>query len=249
LSWKPARAVRLLLDRLGDRLIVHCVLDRGRLLDLWEWAKQMGVRHLDATILEDSAIGDGTPQPGRLREIRNDLLALCDEMADELAAQRLPIDFKPLTRIVDRLMRSEPLDPPRSGGGALAALLPVADSYPRSFLESFDLRSLTSFRESGDETVEPAVVEAAGPCQNCWARQMCSHSACVTAVQNTEDSRERTEQSCALWRTEAEAALRFYHRLAHTDPLQVRRFFEDSSREVAPAPGLREDLGYLRMPF
>ncbi len=53
---------------------------------------------------------DGVARPGRSRDLRNDLLAVCDEMADDLAAQRLPTDYKPLTRIVDRLMRSEPLD-------------------------------------------------------------------------------------------------------------------------------------------
>ena len=119
-SWQAETAVRLLLEPLGERLTVHCVLDRGRLLDVWEWAKRTGVRHLDATVLEDSAVGDGMRGPGRLREIRNDLLAVCDEMADALAAQRLPVDFKPLTRIVDRLMRSEPLDPCTASAAASA---------------------------------------------------------------------------------------------------------------------------------
>jgi hypothetical protein len=247
-AWTANRVVRLLLGRLGDRLTVHCVLDRGRLLDLWEWAKEAGIRHLDAAILEDSAVGDGSPRPGRLREIRNDLLALAEEMADELAAQRRPVDFKPLTRIVDRLMRSEPLDSPRGVGGAFAALLPVADSYPRSFLESFDLLAPAGLGEAG-ESAEPVPGEAASPCQGCWARRMCSHSAYVVSPQEAEEAREITEDGCALWRTEVEVALRLYHRLAHTDPLQVRGFFEDSFREPAPSPGLREDLGYLRMPF
>jgi hypothetical protein len=44
-------------------------------------------------------------------------------------------------------------------------------------------------------------------------------------------------------------ALRFYHSLAHADPLQVRRFFDDSLREPAPGLGHREDFGHLRMPF
>jgi hypothetical protein len=247
-AWKASRVVRLLLGRLGDRLTVHCLLDSARLLDLWEWAKEVGLRHLDATIPEDSAIGDGSPRPGRLREIRNDLLAVAEEMADELAAQRRPIDFKPLTRIVDRLMRSEPLDSPRGVNAGFASQLPVCDAYPRSFLESFDLRAPAGLRDAG-ESAEPAAGEAGGPCQGCWARRMCSHSAYVVSPQDAEEAREITEDGCALWRTEVEVALRFYHRLAHTDPLQVRRFFEDSFREPAPSLGLREDLGFLRMPF
>ncbi len=139
-SWKAEPAVCLLLDRLGERLTVHCVLDSGRLLDVWEWAKRTGVRHLDAMVLEDSAVGNGAELPGRLRETRNDLLAVCDEMADTLAAQHLPVDYKPLTRIVDRLMRSEPLDRLYGERGSFGGLMPMADIYPRSFLDRLDLR-------------------------------------------------------------------------------------------------------------
>ena len=146
-AWEAETPVRLLHEALKGRLTVHCVLDRGRLLDLWEWAKRTGLRHLDATVLEDAAFGDGAPRPGRLREIRNDLLAVCDEMADELAAQRLPVDFKPLTRIVDRLMRSEPLGQAYGERGSFASsfagmMMPMADACPRSFFDSLDLRPL-----------------------------------------------------------------------------------------------------------
>ncbi len=142
--WAAEPAVRLLLDRLGDRLTVHCTLGRGRLLDLWEWAKQTGVSHLDATILDEA----WTVQPGQPRDLRNDLLAVCDEMADELAAQRMPLDYKPLTRIVDRLRRSEPLDQAYGERGSFGGLMPMVDVYPSSILDSFDLR-LADFSERG----------------------------------------------------------------------------------------------------
>lgn len=236
--WAAEPAVHLLLDRLGDRLTVHCTLDRGRLLDFWEWAKQTGVRHLDATVLDEA----WRLQPGRPRDLRNDLLAVCDEMADELAAQRLPVDFKPLTRIVDRLRRSEPLDQAYGERGCFSGLMPMADTYPSAVLDSFDL-GLADL-SSADEP----------SCSGCWARHVCSHSALLAVSQGMpaaqeEDPQEISEERCSLWRTEVEVALRFYHRLAHTDPLQVRRFFDDSSREPAPGLGLREDLGHLRMPF
>ncbi len=146
-AWEAETPVRLLHEALKGRLTVHCVLDRGRLLDLWEWAKRTGLRHLDATVLEDAAFGDGAPRPGRLREIRNDLLSVCDEMADELGAQRLPVEFKPLTRIVDRLMRSEPLGQAYGERGSFASsfagmMMPMADACPRSFFDSLDLRPL-----------------------------------------------------------------------------------------------------------
>ncbi|HEY0514606.1 MAG TPA: hypothetical protein VGH73_22075 [Thermoanaerobaculia bacterium] len=253
-SWESEPAARLLLGALGERLTVHCRLDRGRLLDLWEWAKRTGVRHLDALVLEDSAFGDDEALPGRRREIRNDLLAVCDEMADELAAQRLPVDFKPLTRIVDRLMRSEPLAQGYGERGSFAGLVPASDAYPRSFFDSLDLRPTAEFLAGLDEleeNVEPAGagLDGAEPaCQRCWARHVCSHSSLVAASQGSDDARAASEERCSLWGSEVEVALRFYHRLAHTDPLQVRQFFDDSFREPAPL-SRREDLGHLRMPF
>ena len=248
-SWDSEPAVRLLLDALGERLTVHCVLDRGRLLDLWEWAKRAGVRRLDALVLEETAFGDGEIRLGRSREIRNDLMAVCDEMADDLAAQRLPVDFKPLTRIVDRLMRSEPLAQAYGERGGFAGPVPAADAYyPRSFFDSLDLRPLTDLLDFDEE---PAGADFGGgepACQGCWARHVCSHSSCVAAAQASDDARPSSEERCSLWRSEVEVALRFYHRLAHTDPMQVRQFFDDSFREPAPL-SRREDFGHLRMPF
>ncbi len=246
-SWSPETAVRLLLEALGERLTVHCVIDRGRLLDLWEWAKRRGVRRLDAMVLEDGEVGDGVVVPGRPREIRNDLLSICDEMADELAAQRLPVDFKPLTRIVDRLMRSEPLDQAYGEPGSFTGLMPMADACPSSFLDSLDLRPLPEPPDVLGEELKGD--EADNPCQGCWARHVCGHSSYVASSQDAEDTRAASEERCALWRTEVEVALRFYHRLAHTDPLQVRQLFDESLREPAPGLGRREDLGHLRMPF
>jgi hypothetical protein len=243
-AWSAEPAVRLLLERLHKRLTVHCLLDQGRLLDVWEWAKRTGVRHLDATILEDSAVG-GDAGRGRLREARADLMKVCDEIADALTAQRLPVDFKPLTRIVDRLMHSEPLDSLYGESSSFGGLMPVADIYPRSFLDRLDLRPAPSpwGEEDGD-----ACGDAELPCRGCWARHVCSHSTYVASSRDGEDLREPSEERCGLWRTEVETALRFYHRLAHADPLQVRRFFEDSSHEQGPALLRSEDLDHPGMP-
>ncbi len=251
-GWDCEPSVRLLLAALGERLTVHFVLDRGRLLDLWEWAKQTGIRHLDVAVLDDLAFGEGVVRPGRRREIRHDLLAVCDEMADDLDAQRLPIDFKPLTRIVDRLMRSEPLDHAYGERGGFAGLVPSADAYPRAFFDSLDLRVLSDLVDPCDEeaVMAGAEVQVDEPvCQGCWARHACSHSAYLGASQEGgDDGRTPSEEHCALWRSEVEVALRFYHRLAHMDPLQVRQFFDESLRDPGPL-GRREDLGHLRMPF
>jgi hypothetical protein len=204
---------------------------------------------VDALVLEDAAFGDGTHRPGRRLELRNDLLSICDEMADELAAQRLPVDFKPLTRIVDRLMHSEPLDQAYGERGGFAGLMPAADSYPRSFFDSLDLRSLPEPPDEMGEEPRGDFDLAESSCQGCWARHVCSHSSYVTSPQDADDARTAADDRCALWRTEVEVALRFYHRLAHMDPVQVRQFFDDSLPGPALPLGRREDLGHLRMPF
>lgn len=227
--WRAEPAVRLLLERLGDRLTVHCVLDRARLLEVWDWAKRTGVRHLDTLRVEDSILS--------ALEFRHDLLAVCEEMAGDLAAQRFPVDYQPLTRIVGRLMRSEPMDRLYGERGGVAGR--SADLYA-------DLAGLTSTLWFGPwATTAPALV----PCQGCWARHVCSHSSLVASSLEVEDAREPSEERCSLWRTEVEAALRFYHRLAHTDPIQVLQFFEQPSRESAAQLSRREDLGHLKVPF
>jgi hypothetical protein len=251
--WAAEPSIRLLVRRLADRLTVCCVLDHARLLDLWEWAKRSGVRHLDAVRLEASAL-DGSPRPSRVREFRNDLLAVCEEMAGELAAQRFPVDYKPLTRIVGRLRRSEPLDGfPGEPFGYPAPGLTTGLS-PLSLLEGFDSRMMSGLLlDFPAEEMEPAQVQEEDdsfPCRGCWARHICNHSSFVASSLNGEDSREPSEERCSLWRTEVEVALRFYHRLAHTDPIQVLRFFEEPAREpITPTIGRREDLGHLKAPF
>lgn len=246
-AWRAEPAIRLLVGRLAERLTVSCVLDGARLLDLWEWAKRTGVRHLDAVRLED-AVFSGKPQPTRVREYRNDLLAVCDEMAGQLEAQSFPVDYKPLSRVVGRLRRSEPLDL-YPGDGFTA--FPVADLSRLDALGSPWMRE-TDFWTGFQEETEPAAFqdEAEPSCQGCWARHVCNQSSFVASGFEGDDPQEPSEERCALWKTEVEVALRFYHRLAHTDPTQVLRFFEESSREpVSPPIGRREDLGHLKAPF
>jgi hypothetical protein len=141
-------------------------------------------------------------------------------------------------------MRSEPLDQAYGERGSFSGLVPMADVYPRAVLDCFPVGLPSAAAGAGALDDEP-------PCEGCWARHVCSHSTLLASAQPAQEEEpvEISEERCSLWRTEVEVALRFYHRLAHTDPLQVRRFFDDSSRELAPGLGLREDLGHLRMPF
>lgn len=238
-GWEAEAAVKLLLESLADRVTVHCVLAEGaRLFHLWSWAKGLGIRHLDAVYLEEDAFFLGA------RDFRNDLMAVCDEMGSDLEAQRLPIHYRPLTRIVRRLMRSEP----QLQNDGHAGMSPVADIYPPSGLDGMDSRFMPNVwlgLEDADSDLEPLrEAEADGSsCQGCWARYICTHSALNASSLEGEDAREPAEERCSLWRMEAEAALRLYHRMAHADPLLVLRFFEEPSRVTVDPLSRRENLG------
>lgn len=163
----------LWMEDLADRVTLEFTLAAdARLRELWGWARRLGVRHLDAV----------RPPAGVeawLRDFEADLRGIAEDVSRDLEAHAIPVDFRPVTRIVRRLQQSEPLG---------------------------------VFQEEG----------LAEGCSGCWARRLCRNSAALVPESEAEP---RTPESCAVWRAEAEAALRLYHRLAHADPLQVLRAF------------------------
>jgi len=196
-AWERSASALLLLNPLADRVTVSCMLAGGaRLLDFWIWAKRLRLRHLDAS----------RRPGGSLREYRNDLRTVCEEIAAELEARRAPIDYRPVTRIVRRLMGSEPPGAGFSRGGFTWA----AGSEPYPGLEG----PPDAWEGKEDD-----------PCPRCWARTICNHSAFL-ASPASGDRETPNAGRCAVWLAEAEAALRLYHRLAHCDPISVVRFIE-----------------------
>ncbi len=196
--WERSASTLLLLVPLADRVTVSCMLAGGaRLPDFWDWAKRLRLRHLDAS----------RRPGGSLREYRHDLRTVCDEIVSELEARRTPIDYRPVTRIVRRLMGSEPPGPASPRGGF--AWASGSEPYP----------GLEGLASDGWEGAED------DPCPRCWARHICNHSAFLTSPASG-DSETPNAGRCAVWLAEAEAALRLYHRLAHCDPISVVRFIE-----------------------
>ncbi len=87
------------------------------------------------------------------------------------------------------------------------------------------------------ESAEAAESELAGlPCRSCWAGQVCSHSALVTSPLANEDPRDRSRETCAIWASEVEAAIRLHHRLAQIDPIQVQTFLAGDAGAETPPP-------------
>jgi hypothetical protein len=238
-AWEVSISALFLLFDLAERTTVHWILSGdARLLDLWAWAKPRGVRHLDVWRGDPSALEEALPPSGRERHYRNDLLAVCDEMVSDLGARRIPIDFRPLTRMVRRLLGKEPrLEP------------------------GWELDSFTGYDPwSDDETwssAAPAEADVRGadchdpdssPCHACWARAICTHSS-VLAVPVGSDLREASPERCPLWLAEAEVAVRLHHRLAQCDPLDVLRLLGDAVRMPLDRLGRREDLETSKQPF
>ena len=234
-AWQLAeKGVRLLLGQ-ADRLIVQCVLDGpSRMRDLWAWAKGLGVRFLAPVRLEDD-----DPVSPNLGLYPGDLSALAEAICGGLGeARREPpsVDCLPLSRVVTALLRSEPLA--RSSRLTTEALWGTGDVYP----SPEDATTLLSNIWNTLEQREPEDERTAGggpediPCSTCWARFLCSHSIFpASPINASADHRDPAEARCAFWRAEVEVGLRFYHRLAHADPIQTMRLFDEPEVTVDPS--------------
>jgi hypothetical protein len=152
-AWEARVAALYLLLGLADRLNAQCTLGRGaRLADLWAWAKRSGLRRLDAARDELSALLEPETEESlavQVRQYREDLLAIAEEMASDLAARRLPIDYRPLTRMVRRLMGSEPRTEP---AGADQDASPCPACWARSLCNHSTLLAAPV----GDDPGQPA---------------------------------------------------------------------------------------------
>jgi len=210
-------------------LTVQCMLDGpARLIELWRWAKTIGVRRLDAIRLEEGGTArrsDFAWPAARIREYRQDLYAIYEETCAELEAGGSPVEFQPLIRIVRRLRRREAAATLAGRGGEPAAR---GDRRPFARVETLDPRLLPEqlwMRLEG-----PSTPDAPGsPCQACWARQVCSHSAYVASALAKEDPRDPSRERCAAWSAEVEMAVRLCHRLAQVDAIQVMRFLGEGA--------------------
>lgn len=214
--------LHLWMEDLPDRVTLCFTLPgEVRLKEVWAWARRLGVRHLDATRRP------GTDETW-LRDLETDLEEVALEISACLEDRSIPVDFRPLTRVVRRLMHAEPLTRSRDDR---QGEWPVGDvALPRPGAEPMFPKSWLGAAGEPDE--------AETECGGCWARNVCRNSALLV---NGTAAEERTSGACAAWRAEADAALRLYHRLAQADPLQVLRVFGESS-------GLPDDLPTARVP-
>jgi hypothetical protein len=241
LSRETRHAMLLLwMEDLPERVTLCFSLSgEVRLKEVWAWARRLGVRHLDATRQPGPSDTDEM-RDAWLRDLRSDLREVVLEVSACLEDRSVPVDFRPLTRVVRRLMHAEPLA--RFRDDRLGEW-PVGDvPFPRPDADPVISKQwLGAVGKPGDaetlEAIEAVETETGASCAGCWARYLCRNSALLV---NGAAAEERTPGACAAWRVEVEAALRLYHRLAQADPLQVLRVFGESS-------GLPDDLPMIRV--
>ena len=179
-AWTSGAAPLSLLPGMMDRVNVQCSLAGGaRLSDLWAWAKRSGIRHLGATHADLSVSEDALLAARELREYHHGLLAVCDDMASELEIRRIPIDYRPLTRMIRRLMGSEPLIEPVSEPEAeWEAGSPV---WPDMWIGGdcsgpLFMAPRAASISAGDGA--PAPDPDVSPCRACWARLCAATALC-----------------------------------------------------------------------
>lgn len=243
-------ALQQLVTRFGDRLTLQVEPRGRRLREVWEWALGMGVRHLDLVAADPARTAGGEED---LRDYRRDLLSVCDDilggLANGKAEDKLPCDFIPLTRLVRRLRQSEP-----RGDDPLEAFVPSVWLCRRTAQGAGVGEGMAMEGGSGAFGFDEGESETAGdaaavPCRFCWARWVCDHSAFVSASLAERNQQAPSRSRCGRWRIEAEAAVRFYHQLAQTDPIQASRYFEQLPEEGAPPLAALDDFDISRVPF
>jgi hypothetical protein len=241
-------ALQQLVARCGDRLTLQLEPGGRPLRELWEWAQGIGLRHLDLAASDASDAGQGASGEEILREYRRDLLAICDDILAGLAEGRIPCDFEPLTRLVCRLRRSEP-----RGDDPLEAFVPSVWLCRRTGQsgagEGLAMEGGGALGYFDEAELEMGGDSSTVPCRFCWARWICDHSAFVAASLSEGNQQAPSRGRCARWRIEAEAAVRFYHQLAQTDPIQASRFFEHLPQDAIPPLGALDEFDISRVPF
>jgi uncharacterized protein len=213
------RGLELLRDYLAPRLAVHSVLAGGaRLAYLWDWARELGLRHLHVTKLGLPEADFATRQR-EVREFRADLGAVGDEMFYSLQAGHPPLLFEPMIRVVRRLAgRRNRLWAESSGSGCLG-LVAHGEVLPFSWPGSgAGEGSETAGRMLHGERREAAAMGRDTPCTDCWSRFLCGRGPYLDPSLAPWERLEGAAGNCDFWRAEVEAGALFFERLRREDP-------------------------------
>jgi uncharacterized protein len=245
------RGLEILIEHLADRVTVNTVISGGtRLREVWEWAKEMGLRHYHVIKVGAENTADLNLRASELDDFREDLQAVCDDLMADLRAGSVPMDYQPITKVVRRLMIPQPIT---RFCGVAASYLGVASNgkvYPcfrHLGLEEYELGDVRQaevdtekrrrFRER-----EAADVDRRPVCSECWARYLCGGGCYADSTVYGPDKLRPQIQHCPFWKTEIETAIRFYKALTTEDPAYCLRLFGDDLDDILSDA----DAGFLK---
>lgn len=234
------RGLDLLCEALGARLTVNSVLAHPtRLRTLWAWAREMDFRRFHVIKVGTWAGRDLDLHHSELREFREDLQAICDDLFADLEAGKTPIDYQPVTKIVRRLMIPEPITRFCGVAGSYLGVSSKGQVYPcfrHLGLPDYHLgdveAGIDDEKRRGFLAREAADVDGRPVCNECWARYLCGGGCYADSTVYGPDRRQPQVQHCPFWRLEIETAIRFYNRLCATDPAYCLRLFGDDPTEA-----------------
>lgn len=228
------RGIALLLKHLGDRLTINSVIcAETRLLELWRWVKQLGVRryHVIKVGVDNSSTVRLCHRA--LEEFTSDTADICSELYQELSGGGVPIDYQPITKVLWRLIVPRPINRFCGVATTYIGVGSNGDIYPCFRHLGLAAYKLGDVRHSIDDTKRvrfvtqvAAHVDARPVCCACWARYLCgggcyADSVCCTATPSTPITLH-----CDFWRAEIEAAVRLFARLATAAPSSLLRLFD-----------------------
>lgn len=229
------RGLGRLLETMPARVTVNSVLaGKTRLTELWEWAKELGVKHFH--VIKVGA------HPGRalnldeedIGRFRGDLEGICDDLFADLRDGEVPLDYQPITKIVRRLMIPEPVTRFCGVAGSYLGVASDGKVYPcfrHLGLERYELgdvwHGVSDDKRQAFLGQEAASVDDRPICRDCWARYLCGGGCYADSTVYGPSKNEPQVQHCPYWRTEIELAIRFHRRLIQADPTYCLRLFGD----------------------
>lgn len=246
------RGLRLLLQHLPDRLTVNSVLStETRLLELWDWAKQVGFRHYHVIKVGAFAERDVNLHQHEIAAFREDLRIVSDDIFSTLETGQRPIDYQPLTKIIRRLMIPQPVTRFCGVAGTYLGIASSGEVYPcfrHLGVEEYHLGDVTN-GVNDHKRIQFLREEASGVdhrpvCRDCWAKYLCGGGCYADSTIYGPDKLMPQVHHCPFWQAEAEAAIALYHKMVRTDPSYCLNLFGiDVGKFVAANSGKRQDLG------
>lgn len=234
------RGLKLLLERLPERVILNSVLTGGtRLTELWEWAKTLGVRHMYVIKVGAADEADVSLREAELREYADDLAFISNEIFEHLSAGEPVIDYLAFTRIIRRLVTAKPVTRYCGAGGTYLGISTDGTVYPcfrHIGLTDYALgdvhRGVDDEARARYRSTVAADVERRPVCSSCWARYLCGGACYADSVVYGTDVLQPLTRHCAFWQAEIEEAIRLYDRLVTTHPEACLRILGENPDRI-----------------